>query len=165
MNKILLLLLLIPFFLMNCKEKDETPDASPSKMSITGVTINKFPSVDVDNNDWDGSLAGTHPDVYFVIYDGKDNVVYELPTANRKENLRNADLPYTFTRSTPFCTFSDLNQRFSVALFDFDSLDEDDFIGGLSDSKKLSEYGKNTPGYIDLVNGDYNFRVLVEWIY
>lgn len=165
MKKVFFLVLTLPLILFNCNDKEDEPEAKPSGMSITAVTINKFPSVDANNDDWDGSLSGTHPDVYFLIYDGNDNVIYSLPVSERKENLRNSDLPSTFTKSNPYYTFSNLSQGFSIVLYDYDSLDDDDFIGGVQVGKTLAEYGNDAPNFIDLVYGDYNFRVNVDWIY
>ena len=153
------------FSFCSCSDDGDEPKAKPSKMSITSVTVKKFPSVDKDNNDWNGALSGTHPDVYFIIGGEKEGTVYRLPTEDRIENLRNADLPSTFTSSNPFYTFTDLDQGFNIGLYDFDSFSEDDYIGGVRTLKTLADYGSETPEFIDLIFGDFNFRVNVDWVY
>lgn len=43
-----------------------------SKVGISELIINKYPSTKSDGSNWDGSLQGTFPDVYFKIVNSND---------------------------------------------------------------------------------------------
>ena len=106
-----------------------------TKVSVTKTTIIDFPETKSDGSNWDGSLQGTFPDVYFKITNsGTTTELYSLPTANRIENLRKVDLPKSWSKTdgTPFFILNDLTQAIDVDLYNYNSTSADDYMGSTS---------------------------------
>lgn len=103
-----------------------------TKVGIEVLTINKYPSTKTDGSDWDGSLSGTYPDVYFEIINSTDqSSIYSLATTSRIENLRTVDLPKGWSSTVSGTAFCDLlkNVDFDVDLYDYESLGTDEYMG------------------------------------
>jgi PKD repeat protein len=106
-----------------------------TKVSVTQLTIIDFPETKSDGSNWDGSLQGTFPDVYFQITkSGTTTSLYNLPVANRIENLRKVDLPKSWSKTdgTPFFILNDLTQAIDVDLYNYNSTSTDDYMGSTS---------------------------------
>ena len=97
----------------------------PKRVNIKSISILNFPESNSSGNSWDGSLQGSYPDVYFKIKDINANILYTHPSDLRFENLRKSALPKTWSSSTSFASFNNLEQGFSVTLYDFESLASD----------------------------------------
>ena len=57
--------------------------------------------------------------------------MYTHPSDLRFENLRKSALPKTWSSSTSFASFNNLEQGFSVTIHDYESLASDEFMGGV----------------------------------
>jgi hypothetical protein len=147
--------------------KTVTVKMPPKSVSIVSVKVKNFPETDANGENWDGSFQGSFPDVYFSIFDGKDDKVYSFPVDQRFENLRKSDLPVSFTTSATagFYTFDNINQGFSIALYDYESLSSDQFMGGVMSNTTFLERiaSGNLPPTINLSYGQYEFEVGLKW--
>jgi hypothetical protein len=164
---ILLSLLSICFslFLFSCKKNNVIQ--IPKKVNIKSVTILNFSESNSSGGSWDGSLQGSYPDVYFKLTNELGTELYTLPSANRKENLRVANLPTNWTSADYYLTFSDLEQGIGVSLYDYESLSSDEFMGGVISKttfRSLVENG-DLPTEYKLTYGKYSFKLGLEWVY
>jgi len=139
----------------------------PKSVKINSITVLNFPESNTFGNTWDGSLQGSYPDVYFNITDNNGNLIYSHPTNLRFENLRKADLPKTWSSSTSFASFDNLEQGFSVSLFDFESLTSDEFMGGVQTNKTFQSLvaDGDLPFEVTISYEQYSFKVGLEWIF
>jgi hypothetical protein len=139
----------------------------PKRVNIKSITILNFPESNSSGNSWDGSLQGSYPDVYFKIKDINGNILYTHPSDLRFENLRKSALPKTWSSSTSFASFNNLEQGFSVTLTDFESLASDEFMGGVQTNttfKSLVADG-DLPKETTISFGEYSFKVGLEWVF
>jgi hypothetical protein len=93
-----------------------------TRVGITGVTILNFPAQDL-GQDWDTAAEGRFADVYFEISSATTfSLIYKPDLASRKENLQLANLPtgWNGVNNKPMFIQSDLSQKISVTLFDYD---------------------------------------------
>lgn len=103
-----------------------------TKVGIEVLQIDKYPATKSDGSDWDGSLQGTYPDVYFEIVKSSDySMIYSLATTSKKENLRTVDLPSSWKSTVAGSPFCDLitGVDFDVDLYDYESVSTDEYIG------------------------------------
>jgi len=103
-----------------------------TKVGIEVLTIDKYPTTKTDGSDWDGSLQGTYPDIYFEVVKSSDySTIFSLATTSRKENLRTVDLPSSWKSTVAGSPFCDLIKGvdFDVDLYDFESVGTDEYIG------------------------------------
>ena len=146
--------------------KSITVKAAPISVTLGDISILNFSEFDASGNNWDNSLSGSYPDVYFKIIDANNTELYKFNTTNRKENLRKVDLPSLFSAPTNgFYTLTDLTKGFGITLYDYESLGTDQYMGGvLRNSSMLNLISNGSlPPYVDLTYGDYSFRVNLKW--
>lgn len=138
----------------------------PKSVKIKSVTIIEFPETDKNGDNWDSSLSGSFPDVYFQLTDEKSGKLYSLPTVNRKENLRRIDLPFTFTSTSFYYEFKDLNKGVGVRLYDAESFIDDQYMGGVLTTMTFNQRiaSGNLPNEISLSFGAYSFKLGLEWV-
>ena len=139
----------------------------PKKVNIKSVTVQSFPESNSSGNSWDASLQGSYPDVYFEIKDINSKIIYTHPSSLRKENLRKADLPFTWSAASNFASFSNLDQGISISLYDFESLTADEFMGGVKTNttfKSLVDKG-DLPKEMVLSFGEFSFKLGLEWVF
>ena len=106
-----------------------------TQVGITKLSINSFPSRNTSNDDWDSSLAGVFPDVFFNITEsGNLTSLYQLPVSQRIENLRNSDLPtfWSTSNGSAFYQHTNLSQPIDINLYDYDTTSSDDYIGSIT---------------------------------
>ena len=138
----------------------------PKSVLITKVEIIDFPETTEDGENWDSSLSGSYPDVYFQITDESSNTLYSHSVTDRKENLRKVDLPVSWTKSDGYYEFTDLNKGVGVRLMDYESIISDTPMGGVLTSttfQKRIEDG-NLPNETTLTYGDYSFKIGLSWV-
>lgn len=158
-----LIVVLLSVYFSSCKKEV----ILPKTVNIKSVTVQNFPESNSVGNSWDGSLQGSYPDVYFEIRDINSKIIYTHSSSLRKENLRKADLPFTWTASNNFASFSNLDQGISISLYDFESLTADEFMGGVKTNttfKSLVEKG-DLPKEMVLSFGEYSFKLGLEWVF
>jgi hypothetical protein len=138
----------------------------PKSVKIKSVTIVEFPETDENGDNWDSSLSGSFPDVYFQITDENSETLYSLPTGNRKENLRRIDLPFTFTSTSFYYEFKDLNKGVGVRLYDAESFIADQYMGGVLTTMTFNQRiaSGSLPNEISLSFGAYSFKLGLEWV-
>lgn len=127
----------------------------PTSVKIKSFQIDAMPFLDANGSGWDPNSG---PDVYFKItnnstttyIDGSGSIDYDVIPG---------DLPIGWNLSTPL-TVSPLNQIRAFALYDYDSLDPDDFIGGIYIN--MSNY-PDYPDVITMEYGNFKFRIGVTW--
>lgn len=146
--------------------KSITVKKQPISVTIEDITILNFPETDASGNNWDNSLSGSYPDVYFKITDANSTELYKYNTTNRKENLRKVDLPSLFSAPTGgFYTLTDLTKGFGITLYDYESIGSDQFMGGVKRTSAMSNLLStgSLPTSYDLYYGDYSFRIKLKW--
>lgn len=162
-KKLILLAVCFVFVFDSCKKEI----ILPKSVSIKSISILNFPESNTSGNSWDGSLQGGYPDVYFVLRDINSKILYTHPTNLRKDNLRKPDLPFTWTSSTNFVSFTNLDQGIGVVLYDFESFSSDEFMGGVNSNitfKSLVAKG-DLPKDMVLTFGEYSFKLGLEWVF
>ncbi len=138
-----------------CTELLSPPPANPKSVKILSVTITSLPFKNSNGNNWD-VLNG--PDVYFSIKWG----VHVLFSSNKKDNLKQSDLPALFYLSTPL-NIPDFTSR-EIKVLDSDAPDGDDHIGTLNFS--ASDYVFSNPKYpstVELSNGQLKATLQLKW--
>jgi hypothetical protein len=164
-TKILLPLLIIISTFFSCKKDDPTPPPiTYSKVAITKVTLL---GISNSNNgvNWDNVLAGYYPDVYFEITQaGTTTSIFELPTAQRHENIQNSDLPKSWAFSSPYLVITNLTSSIDVDLYDFDSLSAAEFMGTTTFSFANYTTGPSKyPASATVTSGSYIVKLDFIW--
>jgi hypothetical protein len=170
---VLFLIGLTVMTLQGCKKESEAEQAQVekvyTKVGVNKLTINAYPAIQSDGSDWDDNIfAGTYPDIYFQFNKtGTFDLLYGWPTSSRKENLRNADLPssWSVTGGGTFYTHSTLNQGIDIDLFDYDDVGGPELIG--TTTIRFSDYtsGSNKyPSSINLSQNGVSLKLDVTWI-
>ena len=98
--------------------------APPTKVSITKLVVTDMPFVDGSGASWD---FGSGPDVFFKITNQANTVLID-GTSARITDVTASALPLTWTFTTPFEITDFASSRY-VDLYDYDTLDPDDYIG------------------------------------
>lgn len=152
-------------FSKNGKKEDETTTTITvnSKPTTCYITSIKFTSYLQDDNGyyWDNAAAGYYPDIYFLFADEGGNTIYNATSSNRIENVTSAPFSWNFT--SPGLTF-DMNKTFYVHLYDYDSLDSDDHMGGCG-GNTLNNYNNYPyPSTITLSCSNMTVELSVTWI-
>lgn len=115
----------------NDDDSTPMPSGPPTAIVIEQVTITEWPPLQVNGAEWDdGALTGLAPDIYFdVANNDLGVVVFVLPVEDRIENAQSGanlvfdDLSIQLT--------DPVDTEFVVRVYDFDSFNTDDFLGGV----------------------------------
>jgi len=99
---------------------------APTKCFIKSVTLNAMPFTDGAGAGWD-PFDG--PDVFIQIKNDAGTILFDATSA-RKENIGSTNLPIKWNIATPL-EISPLNVRSNIYLYDYDSFDPNDLIGGV----------------------------------
>jgi hypothetical protein len=102
----------------NCSQQ-----VTPTKITITKIQVTKFPATEVGGAGWDLTSG---PDIRPRILKGTTEIWYS-PTYYTDAN---PSLVYDFTPS-PNIDLTSPTDQYTIELFDFDSPDTDDWMGGL----------------------------------
>ena len=161
---------LIVLSLFSCSKSDPVSNnTTPSytKVSINKVTIVSFPSNDAGNT-WDPLLEGYDPDVYFQFtYSGTTTLIYDWGTSSRKENLVSSDLPwgYYMLNGQAIYTHYNLSQSIDIDLWDYDTLDSDDYMGTATFNIANYTTGANKyPSSIIVTSGATSIQLSLTWL-
>ena len=98
--------------------------ARPTSLKIVRITVTDMPFIDGNGAGWD-SFNG--PDVFYQLTDHATSSV--LSSGNKINDVVQASLPLFWTYSTPYL-IADLTKQYNVLLYDYDTPDPDDYIGG-----------------------------------
>jgi PKD repeat protein len=99
--------------------------AALTKVKIMNVTVTGMPFTSSNGSGWD-PVDG--PDVYYKITDFANTVLFNSTSSSRKNNITINSLPISWQLTTPFETTNLTDFRF-IELWDYDTLDPDDYIG------------------------------------
>ena len=95
----------------------------PTTLKINKITVTGMPFIDGSGAGWDPSNG---PDVYLNITDTNNNIL-SGPTSIIN-NVTSANLPLIWTYTTPYVITNFTSPQF-INLWDYDTLDPDDYIG------------------------------------
>lgn len=103
------------------------PDCSdqitPTKISIEKIELTRFPAVEQNGAGWDLTSG---PDIFVTMsYNNVD--IYNHPSTYENAN---ASETYVFTPSINL-NIENPDDKYVISLYDFDSFDPDDFMGGI----------------------------------
>lgn len=129
-----------------------------TRMVIEEVRLTRFPTLDPEGDNWDNPLTGTpEPDIYLEIEAGGRTYGSD---DNRFPNAELSDLPLSWNADV---TVSDLSSRVEVDVYDYNSLEPSEYMGGFWFIPE-SESG-SLPDEIVLSNAssDYRFELSVRW--
>ncbi|MFB6319361.1 PKD domain-containing protein [Saccharicrinis sp. FJH54] len=125
-----------------------------TKMNITGIDVNRFPSTKPDGSSWDID-PGSNPDIYITA--GTENKTDYAQSVNIQEDaVSGKSYPFEITYS-----FTEFDKRFYVNIYDLDPASSE-FVGGLigyMEYYRLNGY----PESFDMVLDEYSFTVYVKW--
>jgi hypothetical protein len=137
-----------------------------TKLRIKQITVNKMPFIDKNKNgeSWDYSVGGLYPDLFYTITNEKDANLYELNILNRSENVNEKSLPFSFKLIDKEIIIDDFNSSFIVRIYDYDSMDDPDYIGGVKVPVKKFMTGENAYSK-ELVaeTNDMKITISVNW--
>lgn len=143
----------------DCYEGYEGPDCSeektPDAIRISNITITRFPNYD-GGTIWD---FGSGPDVYVALWDQNNELLYKASTY------------YEDTESGRYYSFdcnvnlTQLSERHSFIVYDYDVLDADDYMGGVETNIWQTAKGNSFPTNITVDYGDFSFEVSLGYVF
>lgn len=128
----------------NCSQQ-----VTPTQMSITKIEVTRFPATD-NGAGWDLTSG---PDIYPTFSFGSATL-WDSPTYFENSN---PNLIYEFVPN-PAIVISSPNSQYTIRLYDYDTADPDDFMGGINFTPYNSTGGFPTSGIID-AGGTVAFRL------
>lgn len=102
---------------------DCSKQVTPTKIRITKIELTKFPATTAAGGGWDPSDA---PDIFIKFIKGT-SVIWESPTYFSNALQGNI---YTFTPTNPI-EITAPKDRYDIELWDYDTLDPNDFMSGI----------------------------------
>lgn len=99
---------------------------SPTKLTLTKVTLSKYRSTKKDGRAWDNLMGSTYPDIYIQYY-SKDRLMAE---SNQIHNVTPAMLPVVLDRNRVF-DISKATAPLILYIYDLDSVTDSDFMVGV----------------------------------
>jgi len=128
---------------------------TPIKIKIKNIKVTKFPATD-NGAGWDLTSG---PDIYIaLIYN--QSIIYKHSTFYKDANPNNI---YDFNPDINLY-FKNPIDEYSLILYDYDSFDEDDFMGGVTFTPYFSTNNFPKVLYID-AGGDVSFEVSINYIF
>jgi hypothetical protein len=127
---------------------------TPNSMTITKIDILDYPVVNSSGGGWD-LTTGADPYITMSLgtsSDSDDNITgyVENVTGN----------PYSLTLSSPQ-TISNLGSSWSIGMWDYDTPDADDFMGGINFTP--TNYDQGFPSSFTLTTNSISFRLYINW--
>lgn len=132
-------------------EKQKTP----KEIIVRKIVISDFPSHKSNGDEWD--YWTDYPDIYVSIYDSKGKNVYKQNSFFEEVRpVKDFDL----TDGLPF-SLREVENVYSVYLYDFDSSNDDDYMGKV----RFKPYSSNNgfPEIIKIENSDFSYKLKVEY--
>lgn len=159
-----LMLLLLPICVMmfsTCSEDCETgytgsgctTQITPSRIVISNIRVSSFPEVDGNGSLWDDFTS--KPDVYPVFYDVDNNILYNPGTHIEEAN---SGVNYDFSCSI---AIYEVTERYGVALYDYDSIGDDDFMIGIEFN--IYDSSNGFPSEVELFLGSTRIYLTIEY--
>jgi PKD repeat protein len=140
-----------------------------TKVGIIKLSILSYPPTKTNGDDWDSSLSGTYPDVYFEFTKTLTNTaLYTLSNTVRAENLRPVDLPYVWgdiSTGSPFYVLNPLTQVIDVDLYDYESLGTDEYMGTATfDFTNYTTGSNKYPSSVTITTGSTSIKLDLIWL-
>ena len=128
---------------------------TPKKIKIINIRVTKFPATD-DGAGWDLTSG---PDIY-VVLEYNNYPIYKHSSYYKDAN---PDYVYDFKPDINLY-FDNPIDEYSILLFDYDSFDSDDFMGGI---KFTPYYDTNKfPSVLTIdAGGAVSFEISVEYVF
>ena len=147
----------------DCSEEFTGPDCSrqktPSSIDIANVRVTEFPATEPDGTSWDFSLTGDgRADIYVVVSFGT-SVIYDSPTFFENAN---SSQDYDFEPSSGIRLTNPTERRYTVALYDYDSGGDDDFMGAIEFTPYSDDNGFPSTLFLD-AGGTVSFELQVTY--
>jgi len=102
---------------------------TPSRITITKVTVRVFPALDENTETWDASIGDdAFPDLYFQFVKSPSDIIYDSPTFYENANVINN---YEFVIDTPI-QITDMASTYVISLWDYDLAGADDLMAAQS---------------------------------
>lgn len=143
----------------DCYEGYEGADCSdektPDAIRIAKIVVTKFPNYDAGDT-WD---FGSGPDIYVVVFDQRNNELFN--SSSYYENAESGRF-YEFESSI---NLVNLSERHSLVLYDYDSIDTDDFMGGVETNIWQTAKGRGFPTKLTVSHGDFAFEIEVSYVF
>ena len=138
----------------------------PARIIINKIKITGFPNNKEDGSTWDivGAALDRNPDVWIIL--NENTVDPPLFVSQLFYNISSSDGEYIYiTMDTPI-VISDINKVFHLYMFDYDTADSYDYMGGW-DFKIFNENNAILPKVISIGNGSgvvkFELQVSYEW--
>lgn len=139
----------------NISSKTVTIANPPQNLTINKITINNFPLTDSNGSNWDFSGG---PDIFLVLDKGTNvtaNPLYE--TASFFSDATNSK-SYDFNVNW---SLNSLNGNYVIGMYDYDTPDPNDFMGGIYFIP--NDYSQGKPNSITLQTNKFKFTIYVTW--
>ncbi len=106
--------------------KSITIQNAPTICNITNIKLTQMPFINgATGGDWD---VADGPDVFFTIENAAGNIVY---SSTRFDDIVPGNLPLSWD-IIPSFLITPLNTNYNIKVYDYDTLDPDDFIASFS---------------------------------
>ena len=142
----------------DCLEGYEGPSCesqtTPNRITVTSITIAEFPLFD-NGSSWDVSSAA---DLKVVVYRGRTVIHSQLSVFKNTTGEEN----YRYVPATPIDITSPTD-RHAISLFDEDSFDADDFMGGVEFSPYFNT--NDFPSTLRVAAGGVSFILEVKYVW
>lgn len=128
---------------------------TPSRIRISKIDVTRFPATETGGGGWDLTSG---PDIYVVLFKGDVNV-WTSPIYY--ENA--SQTSYSFEINPPY-DISSPNDQYTIRLYDWDSSDADDYMGGII----FYPYNSNNgfPSVLDIdASGNVAFDFFVSYVW
>lgn len=139
----------------SCSKED--PKKNATGMRITRITVLDFPATEANGAGWDLTSG---PDVTVTLSKGNScgTAAFSVPTY-----YENATSGAALVWDTNFY-ITDVNANWSVCVYDYDSLDANDFMGGVY-FKPQDQANGNATASLNLNAGSIRVKLDVTWSY
>jgi len=134
---------------------DCSQQKTPTQIRISKIDVTRFPETD-NGAGWDLTSG---PDIYPELSKGS-TTIWTSTTYYQNANPANI---YSFDLN-PIVSLTSPNDRYTIRLFDYDDLDEDDFMGGINFTPYFST--NNFPSVLTIdAGGTVAFRLHVTYVW
>ena len=134
-------------------------EVTPASVTITKMVLEKFPATDPNGAGWDPSSGA---DIFMTINPGTTSTTTTFKTGYYTD--ANANLSYTFDNVN--YTISSINSNWTIGLWDYDTIDPDDFMAGyyIKPIDMKSGFPKSYTIYNSTyLNGNFKVTLYLQW--
>lgn len=136
--------------LLSCRREEVLNNAQ-----VNQIRLDYFSEVTDEGENWD--IFTNYPDIFVKVFRG-NQLVYTSPYYDECQNQN----VYTYNQGMPlYLEFP--NETYSVAIYDYDSTSEDEFMGGF-EFKPVDHEGEEIIRLFSLTS-EIEFSLFVDWNY